>query len=171
MVRARSMITYGLIQVRRNVFELHRDDVVIAEIALHHGERANVRTLGAKYDLHAVDGIRKRVVQYGDRVRTAARSSSLDRYAIDLEDVTLYWHALPGPRGTYCWMTGDARIVARYAPSGEGSFVIEVEDGAPVDENVMIVGAYLLLHATIEVAPNYASAPSHLRSFPTRDSV
>jgi len=162
------MKTYRLVQSRRHVYELRDDADLIAEISLHHGERANIRTLDAKYDLHAIDGIRKRVVQYGERIRTAARSSSLNRYAVDLENGTLYWHALPGPRGTYCWMTADSRIVARYSPETGGEFVIEAAD---IDREVLIIGAYLLLHTTIEVAPRYASAPSHLRSFTTRDSL
>jgi len=167
MVRAPSMNAYRLVQSRRHVYELHDDAELIAEIALHHGQRANIRTGGAKYDLHAIDGIRKRVMQYGERIRTAARSSSLDRYAVDLEKGTLYWHALPGPRGTYCWMTGEARIVARYSPGADGDFVIEAED---IGSQVLIIGAYLLLHTTIETAAQYIGAPSHLRSFTTRDS-
>jgi hypothetical protein len=168
MVRAPSMNAYRLVPSRRHVYELRDDAGVIAEIALHHGERANIRTLDSKYDLHAIDGIRKRVMQYGERVRTIARSSSLDRYAIDLENVTLYWHSLPGPRATYCWMTGDARIVARFSSAAEGSFIIEAESG--IVSHVLIVGAYLLLHTTVEADAYYSGAPSHLRSFTTRDS-
>ena len=162
------MNAYRLVQSRRHVYQLRGDVDRIAEIALHHGRRANIRTNDATYDLHAIEGIRKRVMQYGDRVRTVARSSSLDRYAIDLENSTLYWHALPGPRGTYCWMTGDARIVARFSPAAEGSFTVEAESEIPA--HVLVVGSYLLLHTTIEADAYYASAPRPLRSSTTRDS-
>ena len=171
MVRATPMQTYQLVQVRRHVYELRDDAGTIADIALHRFEPAHVRTFDTSYDLHAIDGNRKRVVQYGERVRTAARASSLDRYAVDLENVTLYWHALPGPRGTYCWMTGAGRIAARYSPGPESSFIVEVDDGVAADVDVLILGSYLILHTTIEADAYYGRASHDLRSPGPRDSV
>ena len=72
-------------------------------------------------------------------------------------------------RGTYCWMTGDARIVARFSPADDGIFIVEAE--GDIEARILIIGAYLLLRTTIEVVSHYASTPGHLRSSTTRDSV
>ena len=156
MVRRAFMTTYRLLQSRRHIYQLLHEGDAIAEIAIHRGARANVTTADGRYDLQAIEAIRKRVVKLDGRNQTVARSSSLGRYAVDLEDATLYWHSQPGPAGTYCWMTGDGLIVARYSPQGEGTFVVQVDDDSLLRnhrEDLIILGSYLLIRTWIDAAP------------------
>ena len=168
------MISYRLVQSRRHVYELRLDDDVIAEIAFRGGGRAKVvTTAGSEYELEAIDGIRRRVARFGDRNQTVARSSSLGRYAIDLDSATLYWHSQPGPAGTYCWMTGEGLIVVRYARAADGAFLVQVDLEGPLGgdrEHVVIIGSYLLSRTWIEVGQFTAlpRGPSLAFDAPTR---
>jgi len=99
-----------------------------------------------RFDLEAIEGVRRRVVKFGERYATIARASSLGRYAVDLQITTLYWHPLHGPPGTYGWKTGDEQIVIRYSPNGNGDFIVENKEDAlsPGDrEHVVIIGSDL----------------------------
>lgn len=153
MVRAASMTTYRLMQSRRHVYQLLHESELVAEIAVRGGERANVTTPGSRYDLEVIEGIRKRVVQCGERNRTIARSSSLGRYAADLENGTLYWHSLPGPLGTHCWMTADGLIVARYSPAADRGFMLQLDNDALLGtdrDSLLILGCYLTVRPFVE---------------------
>jgi len=57
----------------------------VAEIAFRPGGRATVVTPKERFDLQAIDGIRRRVVKFGERDATIARASSRARYAVDLQ--------------------------------------------------------------------------------------
>ena len=146
------MITYRLVQTRRHVYQLQDGTGAIAEIAIHAGDRASVTTAETRYDLEAIEGIRRRVVKISERKQTVARSSSLGRFAADLENGTLYWHALPGRASAYCWMTGDGLIAVRYAPSSDGGFLVQVDHDAPPGSDLLILGAYLIARTCIEIA-------------------
>jgi len=149
------MLTYRLVHTRRHVFQLQDGNDAIAEIALHAGDRAAVTTAETRYDLEATEGIRRRVVKISERNQTVARSSSLGRFAADLENGTLYWHALPGRASAYCWMTGDGLIAVRYAPSSDGGFLVQVDHDAPLGsdrDSLLILGAYLIARTCIEIA-------------------
>ena len=153
MVRAAFMITYRLVPSRRHAYQLLHESDLIAEIAIRNGERANVITPDRRYELEVIEGIRKRVVQHGERNRTIARSSSLGRYAVDLDHATLYWHSLPGPPGTNCWMTGDGLIVVRYSPAADRSFILQIDDDGLLGagrESLLILGCYLTVRPLVE---------------------
>ena len=153
MVR-RALITLRLVQTRRHVFQLQDGDDAIAEIALHAGDRATVITSDKRYDLEASDGIRRRVVKFGERNQTVARSSSLGRFAADLESTTLYWHALPGRGSAYCWMTADGLIAVRYAPSADGAILVQVDNDTPLGlerDSLLILGSYLIARTFREI--------------------
>jgi len=167
------MITLRLLQVRRHVYELRDEAGIIAEIAMRNSGHANVSTVGTRYELEALEGVRKRVVRYGARTQTVARSSSHGRFAVDLDSGTLYWHALPGPAATYSWMNGEGLLVVRYAPAREGQSLIQIENDFPLGaerDSVLIIGAYLLIRTWTDVAPFTANVdsmngvPRHLRS-------
>ena len=138
---ARLMAGYRLLQLRRHVFQLLRGNESAAEIALH-GARANIVSGGERYDLEAIEDVRKRVVKFDGRHQTVARSSWLERYAVDLDDVTLYWHSLP--HREYCWMTAGGAIAAKYSPAEDGAWTIDSDIALPV----LILGSYLMLRAT-----------------------
>jgi hypothetical protein len=150
----RALITLRLAQTRRHVFQLQDGNDAVAEIALHAGDRATVTTADARYDLEASDGIRRRVVRISERKQTVARSSSLGRFAADLDSITLYWHALPGRASAYCWMTGDGLIVVRYSPSADGAVLVQVDNDAqlgPERDSLLILGAYLIVRMCVEI--------------------
>lgn len=163
------MITARLVQSRRHLYELRHESEVIAQIAFRGGLRASVITADRQFDMEAIEGIRKRVVKFAERDSTIARGSSLGRYAVDLERTTLYWHSLPGPPGSYCWMTGDGLIAIRYVPAADGFLVQAEEDmvAAADREQVLIVGSYLLARTWIEVGgftmPQWAASLAFAR--------
>lgn len=150
------MIAYRLVLTRRHVYDLLHEGKVLAQLAFRGSPRARVTTNRERYDLEAIEGVRKRVVRSGDHDSTIARASSLGRYAIDLSATTLYWHSLPGRARAYCWMTGEADVVARYLPSAGGDFRVEFEESslsAEEQEHALIVGSYLLTRIGIGIGP------------------
>src|SRR5579872_5399319 len=156
------MIAYRLVLTRRHVYDLLQDGKVIAQLAFRGSPRARVTTNHGRFDLEAFEGIRKRVVRSGDHDSTIARASSLGRYAIDLTTTTLYWHSLPGRARAYCWMTGEADVVARYLPAGGGDFRVEFEESSlsgEEREHALIVGSYLLTRIGIGIGP-YEQQPA-----------
>ncbi|HKB80078.1 MAG TPA: hypothetical protein VKH35_10205 [Thermoanaerobaculia bacterium] len=150
------MITYRLLQTRRHVYELLEGHETVAAITLRGETRAAVVTGGGNFDLETIEDVRRRVVRTAEHPSTVARASSLGRYAVDLEQATLYWQALPGPARSCCWMTADGSIAIRYRPEREGTFTIECHaDALPKEdrERAVILGAYLLLRIPLHPAP------------------